>query len=312
MAHSESRSVVIAALGANLLIAAAKLVAAAFTHSSAMLAEGFHSLADTGNQVFLLLGVKLSSRPADVKHPFGYGSERYFWAFIVAISIFTVGSAFSLYEGVHKIIHFRDPEQRLQHVAWALGVLGVSISLELFSWIVAARQFFRDQGRKTLSQTISDNRDPVVLTVLLEDSAALAGLLAALAGLLLAWLTGNMLFDGIASVVVGLLLAGVAFFLARETKDLLIGESVTPADTRRIRELVEGAPDVVRLVTQRTMHLGPEEALVALKIEFTAAMSTHAIEDAIDEIERRLRDAMPHLRRIWIEPGHAAPANKEL
>jgi cation diffusion facilitator family transporter len=311
MAHSESRSVIVAALGANLLIAVAKLVAAGFTRSSAMLAEGFHSLADTGNQIFLLLGVKLSARPADVKHPFGYGSERYFWAFVVAMSIFTVGAAFSLYEGVHKIINFRDPELRLQHVGWAFAVLGVSIALELFSWIVAARQFFRDKGRKSLGQTISDNRDPVVLTVLLEDSAALTGLLAAIAGLLLAWLTGNMLYDGIASVVVGLLLAAVAYFLARETKDLLIGESVTAADTQRIRELVEATPQVIRLVTQRTMHLGPEEALVALKIEFSETMSTHEIEDAIDQIEKQLRDAMPHLRRIWIEPGHPTPPKKE-
>jgi cation diffusion facilitator family transporter len=305
MAHSESRSVVAAALTANLLIATAKFVAAVLTRSSAMLAEAFHSLADTANQIFLLLGVKLSGRPADRKHQFGYGSERYFWAFIVAVSIFTVGAAFAFYEGTSKIIHHRDPGQHLQHPWWGVGVLLVSVSLEFFSWVVAARQFFRDKGRKSLVQTISDSRDPVVLTVLLEDSAALMGLIAALAGLLLAWATGSMLYDGAASVVVGTILAAVAFFLARETRDLLLGESVTREDAARIRAIVEGCPSVRRLVTHRTTHLGPEEVLAALKIEFKEELNTHEIEEAIDAVEVKLRAELPHLRRIWIEPGHA-------
>ena len=307
MAHSESGPVVYAALAANVLIAAAKFAAALFTRSSAMLAEAFHSLADTGNQIFLLLGIKLSARPADARHPFGHSNERYFWAFIVAISIFTVGAAFSTYEGVHKVIHFRDPAQRLQHPYWGLGVLLVSMALESFSWLMAFREVRRVKGKLGWVQTIVDARDPVIISVLLEDSAALCGLAVALAGLLLAWLTGNMLFDGLASVVVGLVLAGVAYVLARETKELLLGETVRREDAQLIVEIVEATPRVQRLVVQRTMHLGPEDVLAALKIQFEDGLTTHEIEQIIDEVERRLREKLPHLRRIWIEPGVGRP-----
>lgn len=304
MAHSESGSVVYAALAANLIIAAAKFAAALFTRSSAMLAEAFHSLADTVNQVFLLLGLKLSGRPADPKHPFGYGSERYFWAFIVAISIFTVGAAFSFYEGVHKLLAFRDPTQSLRHPWWGIAVLLVSIALELSSWLVAFRSFVAQKGKLTLTQAISEARDPVVLTVLLEDSAALLGLLAALVGLLLAWLTGDMLYDGLASIVVGLVLAAVAYVLARETKHMLLGECVTGDHARRIEEIVSSSPAVRRLILQRTMHLGPDDVLAGLKIDFADGLTTEQIASSINEVERRLREELPQLRRIWIEPGY--------
>jgi len=308
MAHTESTVVVAAALAANLLIAVAKFVAALFTRSSAMLAEGFHSLADTVNQVFLLLGIKLSARPADGKHPFGYAQERYFWAFIVAISIFTVGAAFSCYEGVHKIIHHDDPGQALKHPLWAVGVLVVGIFLEGTSWVIALRQFLRDKGDRTTLQVLRDTRDPVLITVLFEDSAAMFGLVTALAGLGAAWATGNMLYDGIASVVVGLVLAGVAFFLARETKDLLLGESVPEHERQRIEELVTDFDEVSTLVAHRTMHLGPREVLAVLKVEFRDGMETGQIEATIDRIEGRLRGELPQLTRIWIEPGTARPA----
>jgi cation diffusion facilitator family transporter len=310
MAHSESRLVVYAALSANMLIAAAKFAAALMTRSSAMLAEAFHSLADTGNQLFLLLGIKLSARPADARHPFGHSNERYFWAFIVAISIFTIGAAFSAYEGVHKLIHFRDPDQKLQHPWWGLGVLLVSVVLETFSWIMAYREVRATKRERGWVGTIVEARDPVIITVLLEDSAALAGLLTALGGLLLAWWTGNMLFDGIASVIVGLLLAGVAYVLARETKELLLGESVRAEDTQLITEVVESTPGVQKLVVQRAVHLGPEDVLAALKIHFDDTLTTHQLEQLIDEVERRLREKLPHLRRIWIEPaGERQPAD---
>jgi cation diffusion facilitator family transporter len=311
MAHHESRTLIFAALAANLVIALAKFAAAFFTRSSAMLAEAFHSLADSVNQVLLLLGLKLSARPADQKHPFGHGPERYFWAFVVAMSIFTVGAAFSMYEGIHKVIHYRDPGQRLQHAGWGLAVLLLGMALETFSWVVAVREFLRKKEARPLLEVIADARDPVVLTVVLEDSAALLGLLAALAGLVLAWLTGNMLFDGIASVVVGLLLAAVAWFLARESKDLLLGESVVRADADLIARIVAGSPSVRQLVVQRTMHLGPEDVLAALKVEFVDGLSTDEIEQAIDEVERRLRHELPHLTRIWIEPGTAKPAPRD-
>lgn len=307
MAHGESRFVVIAAFGANLLIAVAKFVAATFTRSSAMLAEGFHSLADTVNQLFLLVGIKLSARPADGRHPFGYAQERYFWAFIVAISIFTVGAAFSGYEGVHKILHYDAPEQSLKHPWWGVGVLAISILLEGTSWIIAIREFVRFKGDRTLRQSIEETRDPVLITVLFEDSAAMFGLVAALIGLGASWATGNMLFDGIASVVVGMVLALVAYFLARETKDLLLGESVPKSDSQSIRQVVESYPQVNQLVIQRTMHLGPNEVLAVLKVEFAEGMVTAEIESTVDGIEEKLRECLPHLKRIWIEPGSSRP-----
>lgn len=302
MAHG-GKGVVYAALGANLLIAIAKFIAAFFTRSSAMIAEACHSLADTVNQVLLLLGMKLASRPDDEKHPFGYAQERYFWAFVVAICIFTVGAVVALYEGIEKILHHGDPAHGLKHPLWGVGVLGVSIVLEVFSFVVAIREFKKIKGGQSVTRAIGDARDPIVITVLMEDSAALFGLVAALAGLLLAWLTGNMLFDGIASVLVGVVLAVVAFLLARESKDLLLGESVKRDDAKRIEAIVAAAPNVGRLLRQATMHLGPDDVLAALKIEFADGMTTNEIEQAIDEVERRLRAELPHLKRIWIEPG---------
>ena len=303
MAHGESNLVVVAALLANGLIAVAKFIAAFFTRSSAMLAEAFHSLADTVNQLFLLIGVKLSTRPADRAHPFGYAKERYFWAFIVAVSIFTMGAAFSIYEGVKKIIHFDDPEHALRHPLWGLGVLGLALGLESVSWIIAVREFFRRKGGRPFGEAIRDARDPIIITVLFEDTAAIFGLITALAGLSLSWATGNMLFDGAASLLVGLVLAGVAYFLARETKDLLLGESVKAGDDLRIQQIIQRNQQVERLLVQRTMHLGPDDVLAVFKIEFINGLSTEDIEAAIDEIEADLRRELPYLKRIWIEPG---------
>ena len=310
MAHGESNLVVVAALVANFLIAVAKFTAAYFTRSSAMLAEGVHSLADTINQALLLLGVKLSTRPADSQHPFGYAMERYFWAFIVAISIFTLGAAFSIYEGVHKVMHASDPEQSLKHPIWGVAVLGIGLLLEGVSWTIAIRAFWREKGDKSLGEALRDSRDPVVVTVLFEDSAAMFGLVAALMGLSLSWVTGNMLFDGLASVAVGLALAGVAFVLARETKDLLLGESVTVRQSERLNAIVVAHPRVRRLMVQRTMHLGPDEVLAALKILFDDDLSTDELAATIDELEAQIRAELPILKRIWVEPGrqHPVPA----
>jgi cation diffusion facilitator family transporter len=308
MAHGGSKLVVIAALAANLLIAVAKFVAAAFTRSSAMIAEGFHSLADTVNQLLLLLGIKLSARPADGKHPFGYAQERYFWAFIVAVSIFTVGAAFSCYEGIQKIIHLGDPAHALQHPMWGVAVLVLGMFLEGTSWVIALRQFLRDKGDRSSLQVLRDTRDPILITVLFEDSAAMFGLATALGGLCLAWATGNMLYDGLASVVVGLVLACVAYFLALETKDLLVGESVPKRDNQRIKEIVLGFDEVNALIVHRTMHLGPEEVLAVMKIEFRDGMETDEIEEAIVRIETALQRDLPKLKRIWVEPGSAIPS----
>jgi cation diffusion facilitator family transporter len=297
---SGSNRVVLAALGANLIIALFKLIVALMTGSSAMMAEASHSLADTANQAFLLLGVRLSRRPPDDKHPFGYATETYFWAFIVALCLFSVGAAFSIWEGIHKLT---GPAEPLRSLPWAFGVLGVSFVLELYSFSVARKEFRTMRGGRTVAATVAATRDPVVLTVLFEDSAALFGLAAAGGGLALYAWTGDPRWDGAASIVVGLALGAVAFVLARESRDLLLGESVPVEARRRIREIVEQTPAVARVVHVRTMHLGPHEVLCALKVKFADGLGTGDIEDATDEIERRLRAEMPMLTRIYVEAG---------
>src|SRR6185503_14113751 len=219
-----SRAVVIKALAANVGIAIAKFVAAFISGSAAMLSEAVHSLADSGNQLFLLIGMRRSTREEDAIHEFGYAGERYFWAFIVAVSLFTMGATFSIYEGLHKISH---PGGQMGGRTVAYIVLGVSIALELFSLNAAASEFRQVKAGRSLRRTIDEARDAVVIVVLFEDVAALVGLTAALGGLLFTQLTGNAVWDGVGSLVVGVTLLAVAYFLARKTKELLIGQSVT-------------------------------------------------------------------------------------
>jgi cation diffusion facilitator family transporter len=210
-----NQQVVVAALAINLAIAAFKFVAAAFSRSSAMLAEAFHSLTDTANQIFLMIGMKKSLRAPDREHPFGYGPETYFWSFIVALCIFALGSAFSVREGVEKILHRNDPGAALGDARWAYAVLAVSIVLESFSLRVAMKEFSHIRAGRSIKQTLAEARDPTVLTVLFEDLAALFGLGAALVGIVLTRVTGNLIYDGAASIFVGAALGAVAWFLAR-------------------------------------------------------------------------------------------------
>jgi cation diffusion facilitator family transporter len=295
-----SQTVVIKALAANLGIASAKFVAAFISRSASMLSEAVHSLADSGNQLFLLLGMRRATRQEDAIHEFGYAGERYFWAFIVAVSLFTMGATFSLYEGIHKVLHAGE---RMGSPTVAYVVLGVSMALELFSLNAAATEFRHVKAGRSLRQTIDEARDAVVIVVLFEDVAALVGLTAAMGGLLLAELTGNGIYDGIGSIVVGVTLFGVAFFLARKTKELLIGQSVPAALRERMIEIVEQSPGVHGIVHLRTMHLGPEEVLVGMKLVFDDAMPARDIAQFIDVVEARLRAEMPILKRIYIEVG---------
>ena len=299
---SGSQSVVIKALAANLGIAIAKFVAAFLSRSAAMLSEAVHSLADTGNQIFLLLGMRRSERREDAIHEFGYASERYFWAFIVAVSLFTVGATFSMYEGVHKVLH---PGGEIGSRTVAYIVLGVSIALELFSLNAAIGEFRHIKAGRSLRQTIDEARDAVVIVVLFEDVAALVGLLAALGGLLLTQLTGNQVWDGVGSIIVGVTLFGVAYFLARKTKQLLIGQSVTPTQRARMIALVEATPGVRRVVHLRTMHLGPEEVLVGMKIIVADDAQVKDTTQLVDAVEARLRAELPILKRIYVELGAA-------
>ena len=295
--------VVLSALVINLTIAAFKFVAAFFSRSSAMLAEACHSLADTVNQLFLLVGMRKSSRRPDDSHPFGYGRETYFWAFMVALSIFALGSGFSIHEGIEKIWHRHDPAQALGDATWAYVVLGVSFVLESASLLVAMRELAHLRHGRSLRDTIVEARDPTVLTVLFEDVAALFGLAVAFAGIALSRKTGNVVWDGAASIVVGLALGVVAWFLARDAKSLLIGESVTAADDARIRQIVQAHAGVKALIHLRAIHLAPEEVLAAIKVRFAADLDTRTLERRINELEAELRAALPQLRRIYIEPG---------
>jgi cation diffusion facilitator family transporter len=297
-----SQSVVVKALIANFGIAIAKFVAAFISRSSAMLSEAVHSLADSGNQLFLLLGMRRATRKEDAIHEFGYAAERYFWAFIVAVSLFTIGATFSMYEGIHKIMH---PHGEMGSRTVAYVVLGVSIALELFSLSAAVVEFRHMKAGRSLKQTIDEARDAVVIVVLFEDVAALVGLLAALFGLLMSQLTGNGVWDGVGSVIVGLTLFGVAVFLARKTKQLLIGQSVPVAQRGRMIAIIEACPGVQKLVHMRTMHLGPEEVLVGMKVVVDDEMKARAATEFVDVIESRLRAEIPILKRIYVEIGAA-------
>jgi cation diffusion facilitator family transporter len=299
---SGSQAVVIKALAANLGIAIAKFIAASISRSASMLSEAVHSLADSGNQFFLLLGMRRATRREDAIHEFGYAAERYFWAFIVAVSLFTIGATFSIYEGIHKVVH---PGGEMGSGTVAYLVLGLSIALELFSLRAAVAEFRHIKAGRPLKQTIDEARDAIVIVVLFEDVAALVGLAAALGGLLISHLTGDGVWDGVGSLIVGVTLFGVAFLLARKTKQLLIGQSVTPDQRKRMIEIVEQSPGVRKLVHLRTMHLGPEEVLVGMKVVVDDPVTARDSTQFVDLLEARLRAELPILRRIYVELGTA-------
>jgi len=307
MAHEEgegSTAVVLRAFIANFGIALAKFVVAFVSGSASMLAEAVHSLADTGNQIVLLVGIRKARRAEDSRHEFGYGSERYFWAFIVAVSLFTMGATVAFYEGIEKIIHRNDepPGQ----VLYAIVVLGISLGLELFSLKGAMDEFRQFRAGRSLRRAFRESRDPVVFVVMFEDTADIAGLFLAFMGVLLAKLTGSSLWDGIASLCVGVVLAITAAYLAVKTRHLLIGEAVTPADRQKISELTAASPGVRKLIHLRTLHLGPEDVIVAMKVAFDDDATTTQIAEYVDGVEDRLRSTLPQLKRIYIEIGTIA------
>ncbi|MGR7023780.1 cation diffusion facilitator family transporter [Geodermatophilus sp. URMC 62] len=294
---------IIAALGANLGIAAAKFVAFLVTGASSMLAEAIHSVADSGNQVLLLIGGRTARREATPQHPFGFGRDRYVYGFLVAVVLFSVGGLFAVYEGVHKLQH---PEE-LESPVWAIGVLLVAIALESFSLRTAVKETGAVKAPGVSYWTfIRRARAPELPVVLLEDTAALLGLLFALLGVGLTALTGEPVFDGLGTIAIGLLLVVVAAILAVETKSLLIGESATPEHQRQIVAALEadGAASVIHM---RTLHLGPEELLVAAKFAVRHDESAGAVARAIDAAEARIREAVPIARVIYLEPDLRRP-----
>ncbi|WP_455198690.1 cation diffusion facilitator family transporter, partial [Kaarinaea lacus] len=277
MSSSSSRKVIIAALIGNTLIAITKFIAASITGSSAMLSEGIHSVVDTGNQILLLYGLKASQKPADERFPFGHGKEIYFWSFVVSIMIFAVGSGISLYEGIHHIMHPAPIENPMINYI----VLGLAMIFEGAAWYFAFREFSQVKGRFSYIEAVKRGKDPSMFTVLFEDSAAMLGLVAAFLGILLGQLTGNPVYDGLASIVIGLILGGTAAWLAYETKSLLIGESANKEVVHGIRTLAMAYPYVQHVNEVLTMHMGPDYILVNLSIDFKDEATAQELESAI-------------------------------
>jgi cation diffusion facilitator family transporter len=299
---------VLAALGANLGIAATKFIAFAVTGSASMLAEAVHSVADSGNQVLLLLGRARSRRARTEKHPFGFGRERYFYAFVVALVLFTVGALFSVYEGIHKITH---PEPVRSPVV-AFVVLAIATVAESFSLRTAVRESRPQREGHGWFAYIRRAKAPEIPAILLEDMAALAGLFLAAVGVGLAVITGKEVWDGVGSLAIGALLACVAVILAVETKSLLIGESASADVERAIVAALEDGADVERVIHMRTLHLGPDSLLVAAKIAVRPCERAVDVAAAIDAAERRVRAAVPIARTIYLEPDLYQPTRADV
>jgi len=289
---------VVAALSSNVAIAVSKLVAFGFSGSSSMLAEGIHSLADSGNQVLLLIGGKKAEREATEEHPFGYGRERYIYGFLVAVVLFSLGGLFAVYEGYEKI---KSPHP-LENLAWPLGVLAFAIVAEGFSFRTAVNEANHLRGKQTWTQFIRRAKAPELPVILLEDFGALIGLLLALFGVVLTATTHDGVWDGIATLCIGLLLACAAVVLGVETKSLLLGEGASTPQLRRIRAALVDGEVVISVIHMRTMHLGPDELLVAAKIGVEHDDTAAEVARAIDAAEARVRDAVPIASVIYLEP----------
>ena len=297
MAHEGSKTVILAALAGNAAIAVTKLAAGLYTRSSAMLSEAIHSAVDTGNQLVLLYGMRRASRPPDETHPFGHGLELYFWAFVVAILIFGVGAGVSIYEGVEKVRHPHPMESAYINYI----VLGLSIAFESGSWWVAMREFRRSKGEQGWLDAVRRSKDPALFTVLFEDTAALLGLVVAFAGVALAETLDAPALDGAASIVIGLILAAAAGFLAYECRSLLTGGCAGRRVTERIRAIAASEPGVVRPNEVLTMHFGPRDILVTLSLDFEDGLSAGEVERAVSNIERRIKREISGACRVFVE-----------
>lgn len=302
---SGSKTVLYAALAGNSLIAATKFVAAGITGSSAMLSEGIHSLVDTGNQVLLLFGLRQSKKPPDERFPFGHGKEVYFWSFVVAILIFGLGAGISIYEGV---VHLLAPSE-LRNPVINYVVLGLALLFEGGAWTFAYREFKKTKGKLGWLRAVQSSKDPTVLVVLFEDSAAMLGLLIALAGVWLTQVTGNPLYDGAASIGIGIVLAVTAAWLATETKGLLIGERARPDVVEDIRRICRDLDKVERVNEVLTVHMGPEYVLATLSLEFVDALTITELEQTIEDLNQRIRRAHPDVKKVFIEAESVAKAH---
>jgi len=297
MATASSKSVIYAALIGNGLIAITKFIAAGITGSAAMLSEAVHSVVDTGNQGLLLYGLKRSSRPPDDAHPFGYGMELYFWAFVVAILIFAGGAGISIYHGVEKILH---PEP-LESAYVNYIVLTLAMIFEAFAWWIAFKAFRAAKGTLGWIEAVRRSKDAALFTVLFEDSAAMLGLVVAMIGIALGQALGMPVLDGVASVVIGVILAVTAALLAYEAKGLLIGEGVEPATRRGIETLIAEQEGIFKLNELCSMHLGPEDVLLTVSVDFVSDMSADEVESTISTMEKAIKARYPEVKRLFIE-----------
>jgi cation diffusion facilitator family transporter len=302
---AKSRVSIYAAIAANVAIAVTKFVVASITGSSAMLSEGIHSAVDTFNGVLLLVGLKLSQRPATPEHPFGHGKELYFWSLIVAVLIFGVGGGLSFYEGVQHVLH---PEP-MRNPVWNYVVLGVAAVFEGSSLAIALRQFLKQAGDTPFWEALHRSKDPTTYTVLAEEAAALVGLLVAAVGIALSYRFDKPEWDGVASLLIGLLLAGVAVALIRESRGLLIGEGIRPETARAIRSLALEQPKVRDAGRILSMYIGPDDVLVTMDLDFDDGTEAADAAAAIAAVERQVRDRYPMIKRLFIEAG-TAPARE--
>ena len=294
---SGSKKVIIAALVGNTLIAVTKFVAALISGSSAMLSEGIHSLVDTGNQILLLHGLKQAKKPPDETFPFGHGKEIYFWSFIVAILIFALGGGVSLYEGIRHLQH----PLPISNLPANYTVLGLAMVFEGGSWYFGYREFSRAKGKWGYFKAVQRAKDPSVFMVLFEDTAAILGLFAAFAGVLLTQITGMLYFDGAASVLIGLILVGTAIWLAHETKGLLIGESANRPVINTIREILQTNKLIDNVNEILTLHMGPDYILANISVDFKDDATADEIERITAEIDRKIKNRYPQIKRIFIE-----------
>jgi cation diffusion facilitator family transporter len=293
-----NRRTVLAAMAANAGIAVAKFVGWSMTGASSMLAEAVHSVADSGNQALLLWGVARASKPETQEHQFGYGRERYFWAFLVSLIIFALGSVFAIYEGIHKLLH----PTAIGGLGWAIGILSLSIVLESWSFRTAIVESRLVKGDRTWKQFVLNTKNPELPVVLLEDLGALLGLVVALLGITLAAVTGDGRYDAAGSIVIGLLLGAIAILLATEMKSLLIGEAAGPEDEAAISSAIQSHAGVRRVISMRTQHIGPDDILVCAKVDFGKDHSLTDVTEQINAVEQLVRAAVPDARLIYIEP----------
>ena len=298
---SSSKKVIYAALVGNGLIAITKFIASFLTGSSAMLSEGIHSAVDTGNQLLLLLGLKKAKKPADKDYPFGHGKEIYFWSFVVAIMIFAVGAGISIYEGIHSLM---DPHPVKNPIVNYI-VLGLAMIFEAFAWYFAWKEFNRARGERGYYEAVRKEKNPTTFVVLFEDTAAMLGLIVAFVGIALGQWTGLHIFDGIASIIIGLILGVTAAWLAYETKGLLIGESADPEIVQGISNIASGHDAIEGLNDVLTMHMGPSYILLTISVNFKNSLEVGAIEEDVSTLTDQIKEKYPLVKRVFIEAEEA-------